>query len=110
MSLLNHRSTRVRSLVSGFPFCARWLMVGADHSAVDHQKGIGNQPGLVQCVHDLLSGPRKGPTSKLAVDAGPLAELFRQVTPRDGGARGPENANQNNRMVRGFASIRGADR
>jgi hypothetical protein len=80
-------------------------MMCAGHSAVDHLKGIGNQPGLFQCAHDLLPETREVPTSKLAVDAGPLAELFRQVTPRQTGAREPQNAIQNKTMVRGFASF-----
>jgi hypothetical protein len=48
------------------------MMMGADQSAVDHLKGIGNQPALAQCVHGLLPEPREGATSKLAVNAGPL--------------------------------------
>ena len=83
-------------------------MMGADHGAIDHLKRVRDNPAFVQRLHDLLPQPRQGPAPELAVDAGPLAELFWQVTPRRTGARDPENAIQNKAMVQGFASIRRA--
>ena len=49
-------------------------------------------------------------TDKAAANARPFAELFRQVTPRRSRPGYPENTIKNKTMVRGFASIWGADR
>ena len=84
-------------------------MMGANHGAVDHLQGVGDHPGLVQRIHDLLPQPGQGPTSELAVNARPFAELFRQVTPRRARPGYPENTIKNKTMVRGFASVWGAD-
>ena len=94
--------------VSEPPFCARCLMMGADHGAVDHLQGIRSRPAFVQRVHDLLPPPRQGPAPKLAADAGPRAELLRQVSPRRSGASDPENPIQNKSVVQWLASVRGA--
>ena len=84
-------------------------MMGADHGAVDHLKGIGYQPALIQGLHDLLPEPCQGPAPELTIDAGPLSKLFRQVTPGRPRARDPENPIQNKAMVQGFALVRCAD-
>lgn len=85
-------------------------MMGANHGAVDHLQRVWNGTALVQSIHDLLPLPGQRPTSELAVNAGPFAELFGQVTPWGSGSRDPENPIKNKAMVGGFAPVGGADR
>jgi hypothetical protein len=83
--------------------------MGADHGAVDHLQGRWNHPALVQGLQYPFPQPGQGPAPELAVDRRPLAELFRQVTPRRTCAGYPENPIQNKTMVHGFAPVRCAD-
>lgn len=84
-------------------------MMGADHGAVDHLKGIGYQPALTQGLHDLLPEPCQGPAPELTIDAGPFSKLFRQVMPGRPRARDPENPIRNKAMIQGLAPVRCAD-
>src|SRR6056297_2871559 len=81
-------------------------MMGANHGAVDHLKGIRSSPTLVQSVHDVLPETRQRPASELPVDARPFAELFGQVPPWGAGASDPENPIQNKAMVDRLAPVR----
>lgn len=91
------------------PFCARCLMMGADHCAVDYLKCIRHDPAFAQDLQDLLPRTRQGPASELAVDTGPLPELCRQVTPRRACPGYPENPIKNEPMVGRFAPVRRSD-
>lgn len=82
--------------------------MGPDHGAVDHLKGVWHGPALVQSVHDLLPEPRQRPAPELAVDARPLAKLFRQIGPWRAVPSNPENPIKNKAMVGGLASVPGA--
>jgi len=84
-------------------------MMGADHCAVDHLKCIRHDPAFVQGLQDLLPQTRQGPASELAVDAGPLPELCRQVTPGRACPGYPENPIKNEPMVGRFAPVRRSD-
>ena len=88
------------------PFCARCLMMGADHCAVDYLKCIRHDPAFAQDLQDLLPRTRQGPASELAVDTGPLPELCQQVTPRRACPGYPENPIKNEPMVGRFAPVR----
>ena len=85
------------------------MMMGADHSAINHLELVWRDPSVVQRVQDVLPQPGKGPAAELAVDRGPLAELFGQVAPRRAGSCDPENTIQNNTMIRRFPPIRVSD-
>src|SRR5690606_5354577 len=95
--------------LSESPCCARRMMMGADHGAVDHLQLVRRDPSVVQRVQDILPQPGKGPTAELPVDRGPLAELFGQVAPRRTSPCDPENAIQNKTMVRRLAPVRMPD-
>ena len=43
----------------GIPFSARYLMMGADHGAVDHLERVGDQPAPVEGLQDILHRPAK---------------------------------------------------
>lgn len=98
-----------RNPVAAYSFSARCLMMGPDHGAVYHLKGVWHGPALVQGVQDILPEPRQRPAPELAVDARPLAKLFRQIAPWRTGSGNPENPIKNTAVVGGFASVRGAD-
>ena len=85
-------------------------MVRANDGAVDHLKGVRDGPTLVQRFEYVFPKARQSPPSKLPVNAGPFAKLFRQVPPGWSGARDPENTIQNKAMIGGLAAIRGTDR
>lgn len=90
-SAMNSCSTALRALSTARISCA---------DTVPHR---GAPQWLYRCrVHDLLSQPVKGPASKLAPDAGPRSEVFRQVPARRSRPRDPENSIQNKTMVDGL--------
>lgn len=84
-------------------------MVGADHGIVDHLQHVRHGPASIQCLHDILPEPGQRPAPELPVDARPLAEFFRQVTPWSTRPSYPEDPIKNKPVVDGFASVRGAD-
>lgn len=103
-------SSKIAACRRGGPYvCARCLMMGADHCAVDHLKCIRHDPAFEQDLQDLLPRTRQGPASQLAVDAGRLPELCRQVTPRRACPGYPENPVKNEPMVGRFAPVRRTD-
>ena len=67
------------------------MMMGADHGAINHLQLVRRDPSVVQGVQDVLPQPCERPAAELAVDRGPLAELFGQVAPRRAGSCDPEN-------------------
>ena len=81
-------------------------MMGADYGAVDHLELVGRNPRMVQRVQDVLPKSGQGPAPELAVDRGPLAELFRQVTPRRSRPGYPENPIQNKTVIGCLAPVR----
>ena len=85
-------------------------MMGANHGAVDHLERVRDQPARVKGLQYPFPQPGQRPTPELPVDRRPLAELFRQVSPRRPRSRDPENPIQNNAMVRGLPPVRGSDR
>ncbi len=92
------------------PFCARSLMMGANHGAVDHLEGIRRRPTLVQGVHDVLSETYPRPASELPVDARLYAKFLRQVAPWGTGASDPEYPIKHKAVVGRFAPVRRTDR
>lgn len=85
-------------------------MMGTNHGAVDHLKGIRNDPALGQGFQNLLPEPREGPAPELSVDTRPLPKLVRQVSPWGTCTCNSENAIKNKAVVDRFASVRGTDR
>ena len=94
----------------GVPSSTRCLMMGPDHGAVDHLRGAWHSPAFVQGLHDLLPESRQHPAPELAVDARPLAKLFRQIALWRAGPGNPEYPIKNKPVVGGFASVRRARR
>ena len=85
------------------------MMMGADHSAINHLELVWRDPSVVQRVQDVLPQPGERPAAKLAVDRGPFTELFGQVAPRRAGSCDPENTIHNKTMIRRLAPIRVSD-
>ena len=84
-------------------------MMGANHGAFDQLQSMRDRAAFIQGIYDLLPEPRQRPTPELAVDASPLAELFRQIAPGKARARDPENPTENRVVVGRFVSVRGVD-
>ena len=82
-------------------------MVGADHGIVDHLHHVRHGPASIQCLHDILPEPGQRPAPELPVDARPLAEFFRQVTPWSTRPSYPEDPIKNKPVVDRFACVRG---
>src|SRR5690606_12501318 len=76
---------------------------------VDHLKLVGRNRGVVESIQDVLPQPGQGPAAELAIDRGPLAELFEQVPPRRPSPSDPENSIKNKTMIGCFALVRMPD-
>ena len=57
-------------------------MMRANNSAVDHLESVWNGPALVQGFEYVLPQPSQRPAPELAVNTGPFAKLFGQISPR----------------------------
>ena len=75
-------------------------MVSPNDGAVDHLDAVWHRLALVERGEDQLPQPRQRPAPELTENREPFAEFFRQVTPRRPGARDPEDAIQNQPMIR----------
>ena len=109
---LAHLSVLAHGIMGLFrspPFCARRMMMGADHGAINHLEFVWRDPGVVQRVQDVLPQSRQSPAAELTVDRRPLAELLGQVAPRRTGSRDPENPIQNKTMIRRLPPVRVPD-
>lgn len=92
------------------PIARHGSLVGADHSAVDHLQGVWLRPALVQRFKNVFPEPSQGPSSELPVNAGPFAELFRQIPQRRTSSCNPKNPIQNKAVIGWLTAIRGAGR
>ena len=68
--------------------------MGAGDGAVDHLQAVGGAVGLVQGLQHQLPQARERPSSELAMDREPSAELRRKVAPGRTGPGNPEHAVQ----------------
>lgn len=75
-------------------------MVGPDDGRVDHLHVAGPRPAVIKRIEGQLPQTGQRPAAKLAIDAGPFAELFRQIAPLRPGSSDPENAIENPSMIR----------
>src|SRR5690606_9595917 len=85
------------------------MMMGADHSAINHLELVWRDPSVVQRIQDILPQSRQSPAAELTVDRGPLAKLFGQIAPWRTSPCDPEYTIQNKTMVRRFPPVRVPD-
>jgi hypothetical protein len=79
-------------------------MMRSDNRTVDHLNLVRQSLTFVQRIKDHVPQPYHGPPTKLAIDAGPLAELCGKVTPLRPSASNPKNTVQDKTVISGWSA------
>ena len=78
-----------------------------DDGAVDHLQGIGITAAISQGLQQHIPQARRGPAPILSVDRVPVAQLRRQIAPRDARACHPEYPIQHPAVTAGRTPAKG---